>query len=168
MALPDVRIPPIYREDYEVHWGKIDYKGKRVLDTGASNGDTADFFLRHGAKDVVAVEGDDKLYPLLESNAKKITEIIPISMWIENKEQWQELINIWKPDVIKSDCEGCEATLFLIENNVWCLVPEYIIEVHGKEIRELMLKKCLENNYEIVNINAWAKDAATIIYARKK
>ena len=44
------RVRPIYDEDYDFQWGKIDYKGKTVLDLGADIGSTADFFLGKGLR----------------------------------------------------------------------------------------------------------------------
>jgi len=165
------RISAIYNEDYESQWGKIDYKDKVVLDIGADIGSTADFFLRKGAKNVVAVEGDSKLYKKLEENAEKNENIIPQLLWIYNSKDIEFLIKnySWKEsiDVLKADCEGCEKHIFEIPDEVWKKVPEYIIETHSDELFEQMKKKCKINNYEIVDINEW-KPTIRIVYARRK
>jgi len=51
-------ILPIFNEDYNECWGCVSYKDKTVLDLGADYGSTVYYFLKNGAKKVIAVEGD--------------------------------------------------------------------------------------------------------------
>jgi hypothetical protein len=61
-----------------------------VLDVGAGNGETAQFYLNHGAKTVICVEPDAKLLSENFANDPRIV-IVPHA-----------------PDFIKLDGEGCE------------------------------------------------------------
>lgn len=67
--------------------------GKRVVDIGAGNGETAQFFLNHGAESVICVEPDSYLLTLNFDSNPKVT-IWPFAV-----------------DFIKSDCEGGEKNL---------------------------------------------------------
>jgi len=163
-----IRINPVYNEDYSQQWGKIDYKGKTVLDIGASNGDTADFFLRNGAKEVIAVEMDFKFYQELVKNAKVIQGIHPVRLMVCRKEDWEVLIQAYRPDVMKSDCEGCEITLDTISDEILCKVQEYIIEVHSFEIEKTLKLKFEKNGYELADRNNWTQSTVSILYWRKR
>jgi FkbM family methyltransferase len=80
-------IAPIYGEDYDSHWGFTSFKGKVVLDLGADYGSTAHYFLRRGARRVVAVEGDPRLAEELEENFRGDGRVVPIHLFIEKAEQ---------------------------------------------------------------------------------
>ncbi len=162
----EARIPPIYGEDYPATWGKADYRGKRVLDIGASNGDTADFFLRNGAVAVIAVELDEGFYRQLEENSRRIPEIIPLWKDAGCPRVWEELIQTYKPDVVKADCEGCEVHLFTIPDEVFRIPEQYIIELHMEAYLESFVARCTRNGYEVVDVNTWASPVS-IVYARR-
>lgn len=167
VASKPVRIWPIYKEDYGHHYGAIHYKGKKVLDIGADVGSTADFFLRRGAREVVAVDGNKGMYRQLVKNARKIPEIKPVFLKIEIPRHFEELIRVHQPDVLKSDCEGCEKHLFKIPDEVFSIVKEYMVETHGHGTRKGMMDKCKRCGFTILNVVAWRK-GIDIIYAKRK
>jgi len=166
----EVRIKPVYGENYESQWGKIDYNGKVVLDIGSDYGSTADFFLRKGAKQVICVDSNkeymNKLHKYIE-DFNWYSVIKTHHLYVDKSGHFSGLIYKYDPDVIKSDCEGCEVHLFNISNEEFSKVPEYIIEVHSDSILESMKKKCKECNYEIININTWA-GVVKIVYAKRR
>jgi hypothetical protein len=102
---------PMTGEDYFKHW-KADFQGKCVLDLGADYGSTACYFLRRGAREVIAVEGNRILALNLARNAKRERRITPIQGMITRPEQVDALILKYKPDIVKVDIEGCESALF--------------------------------------------------------
>ena len=163
----EVRIPPIYGEDYEFQWGKVDYTGKVVLDIGCDFGSTADFFLRKGAFLVVCVDNNkeyiDKLYELRN---KFFLPIIGLCLDMSDSSLWSKLINLYRPTVVKSDCEGCERALGKVPEEEIRKVPEYIIECHGDCI-DILKEKFSKCNYILVDENPWAGRSATIIYWTK-
>lgn len=165
-ASKPVRIWPIYKEDYGHHYGAIRYKGKKVLDIGADVGSTADFFLRRGAREVIAVDGNKSMFKGLVKNAKKIPEIKPILIKIDKPRHFEELIKRHRPDVLKSDCEGCEKHLFKIPDEVFSMVKEYMVETHGHGTHKAMMDKCKRCGYAILNVVAWRK-GIDIIYAKR-
>lgn len=173
-----VRIRPIDwgrgRENYEKEYGFVDYSDKRVLDVGADVGSTADFFLRKGATEVIAVEGNKKFYAKLKLNAQKIKGIKPVFLWIKCGRHFESLIKKHRPDIMKVDCDdpgkktGCEKYLFEIPNKTFSLVPEYIIEAHTHSTFNAMKKKCEKNGYKIVKVLVRHRPDLRIVYARKE
>ena len=158
---------PSYRgEDFNYQYGNLDYKGKTVLDLGAEFGSTAAFFVRKGAKLVIAVEGSQKYLRNLRRNATILGNVIPVTVWITRPETLSDLILRYRPEVAKVDCEGCEVHLFKVPDHVFSLIPEYIIETHSDKLLEQMVNKCNRNNYEIYHIIPWAPQV-NIVFARQ-
>jgi len=168
--LPPVRIWPIYKEDYGAQYGKkrlpISYEGKKVLDVGADVGSTADFFLRRGAREVIAVEGNNTHYLKLQENAKRIPGIRPVFLCINDPRHYEALITRHRPDVLKADCEGCEKHLFQISDAVFRMVPEYVIETHDFPIFKAMMRKCQRCKYRVVDVNWWCSEVRIVYTVR--
>ncbi len=78
-------------------------KGKTVLDIGAGAGETAQFYLSHGAEMIIAVEPTRDAFECLKANAER-------NHW--NAELHNEAFNLRhlniEHDFMKMDCEGCE------------------------------------------------------------
>ncbi len=153
-------IPSVTNENMERHWGpeffNISYKDKVVLDLGASIGDAAEYFLHEGANRVISVEGNLLYFTQLMENSKLFEEkLIPIHIYIENTEQIEQLIIDYLPDVVKCDIEGAELHLVHMKDEVWKLVPEYIVEMHEGyagiicKIEDMRIK-CRQTNYKIL------------------
>ena len=159
-------IPPYNGiETYAWQYGMVDYKNKTVLDIGAANGDTAEFFLLRGAKNIIAVEGLDSRFLSLQQNVKACSRILPLHMWLSMKEQYEDLIQVYRPEIVKVDVEGAEITLFDIDNKIWRIIPEFIIEVHSDDLLSRMLTKCKVNSYEVLHCDTWTRDVS-LVYAK--
>lgn len=142
--------PFIKNEDYDKEYGILDYRGKIILDLGADYGSTAEFFLERGARKVIAIEGNKGRYDGLVNNSKWMKNIIPIFVFLNNPKQFSELINKYKPDIIKSDLDGGEIHLFGIPDAVFSSVNEYTMEIHSMKILKLCLEKIFRNGYHII------------------
>jgi len=143
-------------ENMEHHWGseafKIDYKDKIVLDLGAGNGESTEYFLFKGAKKVIAVEGYFEFFKTLFKNVETILgeKVVPIQIMIKDPEDIESLILEYKPDIIKSDIEGAEIHILKMKNEIWNLVQDYIIEFHanyGFVNPKVMYEKCVETGF---------------------
>ena len=164
----EIKINPIYGEDYKLQWGKIDYTDKIVLDIGGSNGDTSNFFLTKGAILCVSVDNNlDYVNQCLASIKAHKLPILPIYKHMLNKDDLDLMITLIRPDVVKSDCEGAELSLFDIPDSVFCTVQEYIIETHMNLVHDKMIKKCNDCSYEIIDDNNWTGEIH-IVYAKRK
>lgn len=129
--------------DYELHWGLrppiIDYHNKVILDLGADFGSTAIFFLEHGAKQVIAVEGDNKLGKELIEGCKESSRIIPFHMFINSSKQIEQFILNYKPDIAKIDIEGYESCILEMKPKIVSLVQEWMIEYHSDDLKEKLI-----------------------------
>lgn len=98
-------------------------EGKTVLDVGAGCGESAAFYIRHGAKKVICIEPDHELLPYLRHNA----EIMPLEIINENF----RLNHLDLPhDFMKMDIEGWEAELLADPGRMHQLKPS-AIEIHN-------------------------------------
>jgi hypothetical protein len=161
------RLEPVYGEDYERFYGKLDYSGKRVLDIGADVGSTADFFLLKGAKDVIAVEPDEAFYKELVANAEKIDGLHPIKRSIEGPGDLAGLYELYSPDIVKMDCEGCEIHALALGDDAFTIPTGYVVETHSAPITTQWILKLLLLSYEIVSIDNWVEHVSIITALRR-
>jgi SAM-dependent methyltransferase len=75
---------------HRIYLPQTGLENKTVLDVGAGNGETAQFYLNHGAKHVIAIEPEADLLYRNFGKDERVT-IIPLAVGL-----------------IKSDCEGGE------------------------------------------------------------
>lgn len=132
-------------EDYDKHWGFTQMRGKIILDVGADSGSTASYFLDRGAKRVIAVSGRAE-YDGLVANVKKFgweNLVIPVNCWISGVQDFVNLINNYRPDILKCDLDPetreiklPEWYLFECPDEILRKVPEYMIEWHDNESPE--------------------------------
>ena len=165
MGLTKFVIPP--PEDYNRFWGKPNYTGKVVLDIGADYGSTACFFLQRGAFRVIAVESNKHLFSRLLENAPKLGNIIPVELHVSSIQDYINLIQSYKPDIVKVDCEGCEIYLLDVPDSILRNVREYIIEIHSDHHHVQFLTMFQRYNFDIIHEDNWTK-SVWIIYARMK
>ena len=117
-----------------------DYEGKIVLDVGADWGSTAEYFLSHGALKVVAVEANQAHYDDLVKNTAGMP-VTPIQCNVSGHSDWERLINTHAPDVVKADCEGCEAHLVDVPSDVLGKCSVWIVETHNSNIYSAVTEK---------------------------
>jgi hypothetical protein len=140
-------VPPIYGEDYKVHWGFTSFKGKVVLDLGADCGSTAYYFLRNGARIVVAVEGNPQLASLLRKYSQKDGRVVPIELFIDDPAEIESLIRRYSPDLVKVDIEGSEKHLPGVSNVAQ--VKEWLIEAHSNELHRALSSFLSEQGFNV-------------------
>ncbi|MEM4186016.1 MAG: FkbM family methyltransferase [Candidatus Caldarchaeum sp.] len=148
----------------------VDVEGAVVLDVGAYIGDTPIYWVYRGASKVIAVEPVPQHYRLLVENCKGLP-VIPILASVGSQVpelpdmigsqsygvrkakgfekyldvqllNFTQLVETWKPDVVKFNCEGCE---HFIADELLSLpklgVRKLILEIHnmgGSEHKELL------------------------------
>ena len=112
--------------DWEKHYLPIDFRGKVVLDVGAGEGETAMFFLKHGASKVVCVESCVDAAKYLAANAHNHPDRLTA---INDKFQ---LCHLKIPhDFLKMDIEGYEEVLLSVK-----LETPAAVEVHGLQLSD--------------------------------
>jgi hypothetical protein len=115
----------------------IDLRDKTVIDIGAGEGETAWFFLNHGAKHVICVEPSLKAGAFLKENAKRHNGKISVINDVFRLEHLELQF-----DFLKMDIEGYEEVLLMERLRV----PS-VIEVHGLALRD----KFRQRGYRIVD-----------------
>lgn len=106
----------------------FELEGKTVLDVGAGCGETAYFYFKHGAKKVICVEPSEREMNLLRENARSlnwnvVTHCEPFNLRHLTSHSF---------DLMKIDCEGCEAKLL----NLSKLDFPLVVEAHSVALME--------------------------------
>jgi hypothetical protein len=148
---------PLFDEDYDSHWNYLPLKGKRILDLGADYGSTAYYFLLKGAKQVIAVEGDQKLASQLKRHYADTDRVIPIHKFINCPNDITNLISQFHPDLIKMDIESYEKHLLDCPNQLIQNINEWMIECHSEEITQRLKQKFLHLNFKVTTIPYYFK-----------
>ena len=164
------------------HWSGIDCADKMVLDIGADYGATADFFLRQGARLVVAVESNAELAKQLAILATERSGLIALHQHVTSADDFRVLFDTWDPEVVKVDCEGCECALLELEDSWFSRPALYAVETHGPEqaerdgnpfplssaeaLHQFLLLKFQRCGYEVVRDIPHC--CGHILYARKR
>lgn len=99
-------------------------EGLTILDVGAGEGETARFYLEHGAKKVICIESDPEAFKLLLKNSQGR------SMVCLNKKFSISDLNM-DFDLVKVDIEGDEEALL----NVDCK-KAIVVEIHSPQLAE--------------------------------
>jgi SAM-dependent methyltransferase len=115
-------------DEWLTYYLPIPVKDLVVLDVGAGEGETARFYLEHGARKVICIEPDTPSFKLLEKNAAGK----PI-MCLNKKFELTDLKMDF--DFMKMDIEGYEETLLSASLKQPC-----VIEVHGLQLRDKFMK----------------------------
>jgi len=71
----------------------------------------------------------------------------------------------WSPDLMQVDCEGCEAHLFKVTDEVFSLIPEYLMETHSIKLYRIMKRKCRANKYTIIEVRSAGRPDLRVLYA---
>lgn len=134
--------------DYEEQYGTIDCRGAVVLDVGADFGSTARFFLHQGAARVYASERLPewvirlRAYTLEEPRVSLLPPLRP-----EDVDPW--LLTL-RPDVVKVDCEGCEAFFLDRGSDQALMIPRaWVLEVHSLDLEERFTARFTQLGYRI-------------------
>lgn len=134
------------KEDYDKHWNFTDFKGKVILDIGADYGSTAYYFLQKGVLRVIAVEGDDYLAEQLKQNFKDNPKVVPIHLMIRSGRQIEELIEKYRPDIVKVDIEGDEKHILDVDVRK---AKEWLIETHTNDIHKYLVEWFVKNGFDV-------------------
>ena len=109
----------------------VDVQGLTILDVGAGEGESARFYLEHGAKKVICIECDDVAFKNLALNA--------VGKPMECYHKRFDLSDLKREhDFLKLDIEGGEAALLDLKSHV--SVP-CVIELHSIELAKAFYKK---------------------------
>jgi hypothetical protein len=148
----EYRLNMIYHEtaDWIQNYAPINVNGLTVLDIGAGEGETAKFYIEHGAKKVICIEPCRNAFRILKDNATRHREITPINKPFSLSDL------LISHDFLKIDIEGYEELLLNIK-----LEHPAIIELHGLQLRDKFQQKGYriidrsENGYGCLSYALW-------------
>ena len=142
-------IPSVDGEDYEKHWNFTDFKDKVILDIGADHGSTASFFVKKGAKKIIAVEGNPNQYKQLEYIFGSDPDVTCVFLWIDKPIHFISLFQKYNPDIVKIDIEGNESYLLQIPKEIFRMIKVYLIEIHSGLLKDQFVFKLDKYGYSI-------------------
>lgn len=127
----------------------LNLAGLTVLDVGAGEGETAKFFLDHGAAKVVCIEPCKKAYRYLARNSSVHPEVLAVNKRFS-------LSDLCLPhDFLKCDIEGYEEELLDADLSV-----PAVVEVHGLQLRDKFKRTgwriCNNNNLNDYGCTSYA------------
>jgi FkbM family methyltransferase len=173
-----------------------DYADKVVLDVGGFQGESAVFFSKMGSKKVVVYEPVPANNELIRRNlrANNVTaeiheaavgendgfqtvqyDEVDLAFGLHKKGLRQLTIKVKdvtnviresEADVAKFDCEGAEISLLNVTNETLRKVERYIIEVHTRAIRQVILKKFLGAGFEFASEKTINKEISVVFLNR--
>jgi len=157
-------------EEFDLQYGKLDYKDKVVLDIGCHIGDSTSYFLRRGAKEVVAV---DKDITEISKNYTNSDFIKIVQCEIKCGYDLFFLITRYVPNIVKLDCEGAEKYLLDVDDIIIQIPKAYTMEIHKKcGVTPEQFKEFFEKNefeVELIFDPKWQAEGTTSgLYARRK
>jgi len=159
-------LKPWNNEDFEIEYGHIDYRGKRVLDIGAEIGTTAYFFLSKGAKEVIAVEGYEPYFQKLLENISGDSKVKAVKLWITSEDDFSKLLEEHSPDIVKVDIEGAEISLLKVDSELLSKPSIWVIETHSLETKDAIAKKFLSAGYTLIKEFQFAGSVYILTFER--
>ena len=145
------RVPP-RGEDFNRHWKYLSFVDKTVLDLGADYGSTVEYFLRNGARKIIAVEGTEKYASKLYRFFGKNKRVVCIRKWIAYGKDISQLIEKYLPDIVKIDIEGEEKCLLDVDIEALVKVKEWLVETHTEQLYRVIKDFFVQNKFRVSTI----------------
>lgn len=122
---------------WETYYHPVPLNGKTVLDIGAGCGETAAFFISHGARKVICIEPDDLSFRYLQENiVANGLNAVPIRKAFELRDL------LVAHDFLKVDAEGAEALLLGYQGNLGdCAIEAHSIGYPRRNLGPLLSRK---------------------------
>lgn len=158
---------------------KTNYKDKVVLDIGGFNGETAVYFWLSGAKKNIIYEPFSKYCRIIENNIKlnsinaeihnagigdKDGQLLMDIFRLDEHEASEskkelikiknitDIINTSGADIAKIDCEGAEACLATVPDEVLRKISSYMLEIHSAEIQRDLTAKFTHAGFKVTKL----------------
>jgi FkbM family methyltransferase len=165
---------------------KANYKNKVVLDIGGYQGETAVYYWICGAKKVIVYEPFLKNYELILINMqlsgvdaevhnagigeKDGDMMLPVFGDNERKEERITIKNITNvieksgAESAKIDCEGAEASLTTVPDEILRKIPSYMLEIHSQAIEKDLIAKFTGAGFKVVRLRRMSPDISIALF----
>ena len=137
----------ITSEEPDLHWSFLDFKGKTVLDLGCgkfySKISTAEWFVKSGASKIIGIDLGVETFHHDKFTYHRLN--------IDSSEKLKDLIETYKPEVIKADIEGAEVYFNDLSIEELFKVKEIAVEYHSNDLKLGFESKLLEWGFKIID-----------------
>ena len=166
-------------ENPSQHWKFINCKDKIVLDLGCGRWEhvehrdpswptTPEYLIQIGAKEVHAIDIDEKEINWYKEIVSTKMPVFPIHRQISSTDDISDLIRNTKATVIKCDIEGSESGILNLSNEDFYQIKFYAIETHSDALYESFIKKFNDMGYtHIATIDLVHAPPMKVIFAEK-
>jgi len=138
--------------NYTKMYGALDYTDATVLDIGADHGTTAEYFLARGARFVAACERNPQQFNRLRA----LAEGRPMAAYgAFDADIAPDLFEFYQPDIVKVDCEGCEAVLLTLPDELLRGPRAWVLETHSWQLYEDLTALFKRLGYRITMVCDW-------------
>ena len=141
--------------NYTKMYGAVNYEDAVVLDIGADEGSTADFFFAQGARKVVASEKVPEQAARLVEKAVKEHRLVPVGEMTAPRDVTEWLLT-YRPTVAKVDVEGAEEYLLRADPTAMSVPRTWLIETHSTRIHALLWALFEHLGYRVSIADEWA------------
>jgi hypothetical protein len=148
-------------EKPSLHWKYIQCKDQVAMDLGCGRWEqvefrdpswptTPEYLIELGASKVIAVDIDPSEIEWYKANVSTKSNVVALHRNINSVDAVRELLNEYKPTVIKCDIEGQENCFLQLSDEEFCSVKMYALETHADYLHNLFLEKFNNLNYEVI------------------
>lgn len=167
-------------EKPSLHWKYMECKDKVVLDLGCGRWEsveyrdpswptTPEYLIELGASKVYAVDIDPAEIAWYTEKVSPKVNVTAIHKNVNSVDVLRELLNEYKPTVIKSDIEGYENTFLQLSDEEFCNIEMYGLETHSDHLYNSFIQKFKTLEYDIIaTINLVHANPMKAIFAKKK
>lgn len=163
---PNLGYATCLKEDCDAHWNYASFKDKVVLDLGADYGSTVRYFLKKGARFIIAVEGDPKFAQELRKRYQSSGKVMFEELMIDSAEDMNKLICHKGIDLAKIDIEGAEK--FLLSLPSIMNIPTWLIETHSKEIDRQLIIHFQKHGFKVYRQSALSANLLKAVLERER
>jgi hypothetical protein len=148
-------------ENPNLHWEFVNCMDKICLDLGCGRWEsveyrdpnwptTPEWLILNGATKVYAIDIDENEINWYKDNVSNVYNVIPICRRISTVDDIRDILNTFKPKMVKCDIEGAESVFLELTDDEFCYIEHYALETHSDELHKLFIDKFTSLGYDII------------------
>ena len=148
-------------EEPSLHWGHIKCKDKVAIDLGCGRWETVEYrdpswpttpewLIELGASKVIAFDIDANEIDWYNENIAPKMPVTAVNASIKSVESIRDILNTYKPKVVKCDIEGYEALFLELTDEEFTSIDFYALETHSDDLYNAFVNKFNTLGYEII------------------
>jgi|LakMenEpi03Aug12_release.lakeMendotaPanAssembly.Ray.scaffolds.fasta_scaffold364751_2 hypothetical protein len=148
-------------ENPNLHWEFVKCKDRVCLDLGCGRWEsveyrdpnwptTPEWLIQNGAKKVYAFDLDENEINWYNENICKDSNISAFTLNVSSVNDIRNIINEYKPEMIKCDIEGFEYVLLELTDEEFSSIRHYALETHSDDLYKKFVEKFTNLGYDII------------------